>query len=132
MGSFVPAVIRPIPFLSALVPFTSVVCHTSIFFGMAGYCSFHTGILKGMNRAVFIFIITITIALALLALHALSLPAVNILSVENKILVANAANISMFIFFIVALAYIAFIFFSLAISFKNLPAAFKYASLTGA
>lgn len=130
LGPYLPRFMKLIPGLSLLIAYSSIVCHTAIFFGVAGYCSFQLGVLKGNKIVKTAFVVGFLAAFALIFIHILSLDAVNI-SASSKVVFKQMSEWLMYIFFIISLAFITFIFLSLAWQLRKEKGAMNYITTTG-
>lgn len=130
LGPFFPASMKLIPGISALIAYSSVVCHTSVFFGVAGYCGVQFGLLKGARVLKWTMFTGFAVAFILSTLHILSLPSVNIDPVL-KTSIGKIAEWAMFGMFAISLILVSAIFFSLAWQMRRDKGALNYASTTG-
>lgn len=130
LGPFFPASIKLIPGISGFIAYSSVVCHTSVFFGVAGYCGVQFGLLKGARVLKWTMFTGFAVALILSTLHILSFPAVNIDPVL-KTSIGKIAEWAMFGMFGISLVLVSAIFFSLAWQMRKDKGVLNYASTTG-
>lgn len=130
LGPFLPAGMKLIPGVSLLIAYSSIVCHTSLFFGVAGYCGVQFGLLKGSNTLRWTMAAGFTVAFALTILHVLALPSVNI-DPTLKALIGKWAEWAMFGLFATSLILVSAIFFSLAWQMRQEKGALNYAATTG-
>ncbi len=126
LGPFLPKVFSIIPGLAILVAYSSVVCHTSIFFGMAGYCSAQFGFLKGSRLMKSVLVLGLFIATLMVVFHVLSL-----IPSPTQGMFATISSTTMFFFFVVSLIFIIGIFLALAKQLRNEKGAVNYAATTG-
>lgn len=126
LGPFLPKIFAVIPGLGILIAYSSIVCHTSIFFGMAGYCSVQFGFLKGSKFVKMILGLGLTIATIMVALHAMSLT-----PSSRQLFFATVSSWSMFVFFVISLIFITTVFILLSKQLKNDKGALNYAATTG-
>ena len=129
LGPYLPEFMKLIPGVSMLIAYSSVICHTSVFFGVAGYCSFQFGILKGNKFIRTAFIVGLTAAFTLIFIHILSLDVVN--AGSSRVVFEQISETLMYSFFIISLAFITFIFFSLAWQLRKEKGAVNYITTTG-
>lgn len=129
-GPYLPRYMMLIPGLASLVAYSSVICHTSIFFGVAGYCSYQMGVLKGNKVIKAAFTIGLLSAFGLVFVHILSLDAVSTAQSYKDILKLYSEWL-MYFFFGVSLSLIAFIFLSLAWQLRKEKGAVNYVTTTG-
>ncbi len=130
LGPFLPDVFKVIPGLAILVAYSSVVCHTSVFFGMAGYCSAQFGFLKGSKLMKGVLAVGLLIATAMVVFHVLSLDTTNV-SAATRATFKVVSSTSMFFFFIASLVFLTAIFLMLAWQVRREKAALNYAATTG-
>lgn len=126
LGPYLPKIFMVIPGLAVLVAYSSIVCHTSIFFGMAGYCSAQFGFLKGAKLMKLVLWLGLVVAALMVVFHILA-----ITRSESQALFAKISSTTMFAFFAISLLFIIGIFFSLVRQLKNEKGASNYAATTG-
>ena len=126
LGPFLPKVFSVIPGLAAFVAYSSIVCHTSIFFGMARYCGAQFGFLKGSRLMKTVLISGLSIATLMVVFHALSLKSSGV-----QALFATISSWTMFGFFVISLIFISGIFLLLARQLRHEKGALNYAATTG-
>lgn len=134
LGPFIPVVVSAIPVIAGFAAFSSLLCHTSIFFGLSGYCSAQIGLLKGKNAGRAAFALGLIVAAFLLVVHILSLQPVtsHYINAENVKMFESLAETTMFFFFTAAIIYVVVIFFSLSWYLRKQKSAAGYSSITGA
>lgn len=126
LGPFLPKVFSVIPGLAAFVAYSSIVCHTSIFFGMAGYCGVQFGFLNGSKLMKTVLFSGLSIATLMVIFHTLSLK-----SSAVQALFVTISSWTMFGFFVVSLVFLAGIFFLLSRQLRHEKGALNYAATTG-
>lgn len=130
LGPYLPRYMMLVPGLAGLIAYSSIVCHTSIFFGVAGYCSYQMGVLKGHKIVKLAFVIGLTAAFVLIFIHILSLDAVSTARSYKEILQYYSEWL-MYFFFGISLTLITFIFISLAWQLRKEKGAVNYVTSTG-
>lgn len=130
LGPFLPAGMKLIPGISALIAYSSVICHSSVFFGVAGYCSAQFGLLKGSRTMRWSLFLGLAVATVLTAMHILSLPSIN-LDPALKMWFMKYSEMAMFILFVVSLLMVIAVFFSLGWQMRKDKGTLNYAATTG-
>lgn len=130
LSAYLPESIKQLPLIAPIIANAAIIANTAIFFGIAGYCGFQLGMLKGNKVVQTTFMVGFFIAFLVIFINVLAL---DTSTVDNSVqmMFKELSSWMTYIFFGVSVVFITLIFFTLAWQLRKEKGAMNYITTTG-